>query len=129
MNSNQRAEQRKSMIVEILGANEMSQDAIGELLDVSRSTVRKYILDLKDGGSIYVARYTASKPGSDLDTAMYRAGDLEDAPMPEKVKVWHERFLATIQKKQDAAPKPRINIHRHWMDVALFGEYQPCAPT
>lgn len=117
--------QRRQRLVELVKTKPMTIRELSLAMQVPTTTVYKDTLQLKK--QIYVADWVGI--GEVRMIPLFAYGCKPDAPMPEKKRAMLEKRMATVEAANNPAPAPKrtIRVFRHWLDVALFGEYRAAA--
>lgn len=97
------AKRRRESLVWFIGSREMTTMEISKASGIDPDTVYNDIRTLRAEKKMHISGYRGRAP-------LYAVGDKPDA---DRIK----------DEKKDEQ-KVKIQAFRHWMDVALFGEYR-----
>ena len=108
------AKNRRESLIKFLTGKEMAVSGIYKATGVNTSMVYKDLARLREMGEVHICRYEGG-------LAIYAVGDKPDVEPPEGARASRKKG------RKVEMPLPSVTAvipFRHWMDVALFGEYR-----
>jgi predicted ArsR family transcriptional regulator len=112
---------RQRRILDLLTKSGFTINEIAPQVGMSRVVIGRDIDELHECREVRIEEW---RPVRGVYSAVYRAGCEPDVEMPESVAHRWAAFGETMQKR---AEQKRVPAERHWLDVALFGEYRRTA--
>jgi predicted ArsR family transcriptional regulator len=113
---------RHDKIVAHLQQRSMTVTEVAGFLNVSPMTIHRDMRQLCNEDRAHIAEYRGL--GDIRSVPVYAAGKGESARAPDRKSAAMEAIRQGFEKRAELAEKLKPRVQRHWMDVALFGEYK-----